>query len=83
MSHALARFAELKRRYRELVPARRVPRSTWRAIAHAAAIEQIRETLALEAALGRLHDRAMLEQLRADVVQILTAAGAVFNQQKG
>jgi hypothetical protein len=53
MTAAARRFTELKNRYRQLIPRRKVSRETWRIIAEAAALETTREIAAIEnACLG-------------------------------
>jgi hypothetical protein len=82
MTTALARFQELKRRYRELVPRRRISSAAWRDIARAASLEQVREIVAIESALGRSHDSAQLVRLGHEVRAQLTSAGAILEPQR-
>jgi hypothetical protein len=81
MSPAARRFEALRDQYRALIPSQKISRKRRNAVAWAASLEQVRETIALEAALGRLHDRALLETMRREVQALLLGAGARFNSK--
>lgn len=75
------RFQHIKQQYRALVPGKRIPAARHRDIAWCAAAEQVREVAALELALGRGHDPALLDQLRTEIRTRLTRAGAKIKER--
>jgi hypothetical protein len=78
MSMAVERFEELKKKFRQTVPHRRLSPEQHRAIAHAASIEQVREVTAIEATLGKPYDQAMMARMSIEITTLLVSAGAKF-----
>jgi hypothetical protein len=76
MSAALKRSDDLKTKFRDAVPSRRLKASQWRAITEAAAIQQVIEIAIAGMVMGCPHDRAQIVSLQNRVRHLLAEAGA-------
>ena len=76
---ALAHLEDLRRKFRALVPSKKISRKQWREIVRAAALEQVREVATIERAIGVGHDKGLLDEMRTSVRAHLKSAGARFD----
>jgi hypothetical protein len=77
MSAAL-RFEQLKTKFRQAVPGRRLSPRQRHDITRAANLEQVREIAAIEVGMGKPHDATMLALMSVEITNLLVSAGAKF-----
>jgi hypothetical protein len=82
MSMATQRFEQLKMKFRQAVPGRRLSPSQQRAIILAANLQQVAELVIAEMVLGVPYDRGMVEKMQEEVRASLASAGVKSNTRE-
>ncbi len=75
MSQALKRFEELRRKFRSMIPTRKLSATQRHHLTTAAALQQVGEQYVAGMVIGAPHDRGAVDRLQSEVRTHLKLAG--------